>query len=255
VKPPPNPRRAQHLAVALGCAIAVPIAYVAACSTDEPSITAPDGSIAPPDAAIETSTSAGDAGADVAVPVSPPPMPALGSVQLDRAGRALVNLALATPVSNGVPGRPAGERTDAQLAAEDDYNNAADPSAWPAYSSVFVANLKRWDGLEGTCGNSFLAADAGANRYVPLASLFVDDRLYLDTTKGTCATYLALERNAAGASFDDCGGRAPNVDAIDVMLTAIVRGFSGPAFGDGVPAATDATPSATTFPFLATSNP
>lgn len=227
------------------------VVELAACSSDDtPSATpSSDGGVTTSDSAAPDDAGGSDAKVDPP-DAGPPPMPPLGTVQIDRAGRALVSWALASPTDNV----PVGTKSDAQASAQESYNVTTDPAALPSFSPIFVKNLKGFDGLDGVCGNAFLLGAAGAQRYDALASMFLDDRLYLDTRKGTCTTYLALERKKAGASIDDCGGRTPTVDAIDVTLTAIVSGFGGAPFGDGVPSATDSTPSMTTFPFLVTPN-
>jgi hypothetical protein len=101
------------------------------------------------------------------------------------------------------------------------------------------------------CHNQLLhmASADGATRYQALATVLADDQLYVDTSTGTCAQYLAVElKVATGVALVDCGGRTPLEDAIDVTLSALVLGATT-GVNDGVNA-DDQTPSAATFPFL-----
>ncbi|MCW3964320.1 DUF4331 domain-containing protein [Pseudomonas aeruginosa] len=134
-------------------------------------------------------------------------------------------------------------------ALKEAYNRAT-----PAASDAFVPEIEKalglYDGFDGDCGNAFLAdRTAGASRYLTLANLLADDRLWVNAAGGDCTTLFAVELAALGGRpdlKDDCGGRTPNYDAVDVYLSLLAGG----AVSDGVDH-DDQTHSTTVFPFLA----
>lgn len=151
---------------------------------------------------------------------SPPP---LGARIHDRVGRAAVSTALVGVVD------ARGEKNELQ-----ERYNRAPPETWPEYRGEIAKNLAIYDALDGTCGNQALAGGAAVpGRYAALASVLADDRLYVDTTSGECAQYLAVELAAAG----DCGGRTPEHDVIDVTYSLLAAGTAA-----GVPDGVDADP-------------
>jgi len=111
------------------------------------------------------------------------------------------------------------------------------------------------------CGNQALYNGTGmgapmATSYQTLAGVMAGDELYLDTSKGVCAFYLAVEFGiATGGTNSTCGGRAPQYDVIDFTLSVGAVGIAGfttdglfqPKIKDGAGAHTDYT---STFPFL-----
>ena len=113
------------------------------------------------------------------------------------------------------------------------------------------------------CGNQVLyngmptgGGTPAMTSYQTLGGILADDQLYLDTSKGLCAFYLAVEFGVATAGTNStCGGRAPQYDVIDFTLSlgAIgLKGFSAdglftPRFGDTVAAHSDYLAS---FPYL-----
>ncbi len=176
-------------------------------------------------------------------PASNPPAPTLGTVITDRMGRAAVNTALTNPFDTVAGSSP--------NAIKDAYNAVADPSLW---SSTFKAHIKSnlaiLDGLDGTCGNQFIA-DATAPRYDTLASVLVDDQLYLNTASGTCTTYLGVEANAVGVILNSyCGGRTPLENTIDETYSLLAIGAPS-GVTNGILSDADATASLSVFPFLA----
>jgi hypothetical protein len=178
---------------------------------------------------------------------TPPPKPTLGATQMDRMGRAGVNTALTDPfdiVSGMTPNQ-----------VKDAYNALTDPSTWSAHFKGNIStNLAILDSLDTVCGNQLLAGpSAVAGRYDTLAGVLVDDRLYVRTDKTTCATYLGVEANAVGLTNDDCGGRTPLYNTIDVTYSALAIGqFSGVT--NGFTSDSEGNPNATTFPFLGSPN-
>jgi len=168
-----------------------------------------------------------------------PAPPALGTL-VDRLGRPGVSTALIGTFESDATTKGA---------LKDSYNQA-EMADWGDFSAEIAKNLGIYDGADATCGNQLLAAEAlSASRYAALAGALTDDRIYVDTSRATCTTYLAVEADATGLiENDDCGGRGLGYDVIDITYSALAIGaLTG--VGDGVPA-DDATVSAT-FPFLA----
>jgi hypothetical protein len=186
-------------------------------------------------------------GSDTTSGNTPPPKPTLGATQIDRMGRAGVNTALTDPFDI-VPGMTPNQVKDA-------YNALSDPSTWAThYKGNIAQNLAILDSLDTVCGNQLLAgASAVAGRYDTLATVLADDRLYVRTDKTTCTTYLGVEANAVGVTNDDCGGRTPLYNTIDVTYSALAIGqFSGVT--NGFTSDSEGNPNATTFPFLGAPN-
>ena len=177
----------------------------------------------------------------------PPAKPSLGATQIDRMGRAGVNTALTDPfdiVSGMTPNQ-----------VKDAYNAVTDPSTWATqFKGKIATNLAILDSLDTVCGNQLLAGgSAVVGRYDTLATVLADDRLYVRTDKTTCSTYLGAEANAVGVINDDCGGRTPLYNTIDVTYSALAIGqFSGVT--NGFTSDSEGSPNATTFPFLGAPN-
>ena len=179
-----------------------------------------------------------------AVQPSNPAPPALG-VQVDRMGRAAIATALVVPF----------EDDETRGAALDAYN-AVGQQQWPTFSERVSASLAVYDGLDGLCGNQILAdlGVVGRERYAALTGALTDDRLYLDASSGACSQYLAVELDATGlVGNEDCGGRTPLHDTIDVSYTALTNDLTVPV-GDGVPR-DDRESSIDIFPFLKATRP
>lgn len=158
---------------------------------------------------------------------------------LDRMGRALTGNALLGTFA----------AADTSNALKERYNRAL-PAAWQAFAPELAMNLAIYDGFDGICGNQWLAVQNSppALRYEDLSRLLADDRLHIDSRSGRCTQYLAVEFDLAGATNDDCGGRTPDYDAVDVFRSLLMRGeISG--LPDGVDR--DDTRTSDDFPFLA----
>jgi hypothetical protein len=168
--------------------------------------------------------------------MSPPP---LGSRVFDRVGRPAVNSALIGIFA------PRGEKDLAQQRY-----NTTEPEGWEAHAQEIAKNLPLYDALDGVCGNQVLAGAAPEpGRYDVLAGALADDRLYLDTDASSCGQYLAVELDATQvAPNQDCGGRDPRYDVIDVTYSALAAG-SVSGVSDGVDA--DPEPLLDEFPFFA----
>lgn len=181
----------------------------------------------------------------------PPPKPALKTTQIDRMGRAGVNTALTDPFD--VPSTVGGMTEDQ---AKDAYNALADSSTWAGqFKSQIAFNLAILDSLDQNCGNQLLAgASATAGRYDTLAGALADDRLYVRTDKTSCTVYLAAEANATGViPNDDCGGRTPLYNTIDVTYSLLAIGAPS-GVTNGFTQDAEQKANATTFPFLGSPN-
>jgi len=165
--------------------------------------------------------------------------PATGA-PIDRVGRPLTANALLATVGD----------EDIADALKEGYNRA-DPAGWQAFATEIGRNLALYDGFDGVAGNQWLA-DASQDspaRYVRLARLLADDRLWIDSRRTACVEYLAVERAAFGSPNTDCGGRAPSVDVNGVFRSMLIRGTPDTS-DDGVDH-DDRIHSNDDFPFLA----
>lgn len=152
---------------------------------------------------------------------------------LDRKGRPLTANALLGPLD------PAGD-----LDARKEAWNRAAPAQWPQFVAAVARTLALYDGFDGHCGNQWRSPAAPAPRYLDLARLWVDDRLWVDSRATRCSAFLAVERGVVG----DCGGRTPVQDAVDVYRALLVDGTT-----DSVPDGADhddGVHDAKRFPFL-----
>jgi hypothetical protein len=161
--------------------------------------------------------------------------------QLDRAGRPLTG--------NALLGTLAGGEISNKL--KEEYN-----AATPATAARFVPEIEKalglYDGFDGTCGNQLLAGkNATAGRYRELATLLADDRLWVDSTSGSCRQFFAVELTelTAGPIGTDCGGRTPTYSAANIYRSFLANGTSV-GIDDGL-ARDKLEHTSTTFPFLA----
>jgi len=173
----------------------------------------------------------------------PPAPPRLGAA-IERAGRPLTG--------NALVGLFAAE--DVSNRRKEQYNRAA-PADWSQFVPDIERGLGFYDGFDGRCGNQWLVdRDAApAARYRALASLLADDRLWIDSRSTVCTQLFGVELAALGgpgSPSGDCGGRTPNVDAVDVFRSLLALGRTG-GLEDGVDR-DDRVHSTTEFPFLAT---
>ena len=180
-----------------------------------------------------------------------PAPPKLGSVQIDRMGRAGINTAATNPFYRE---SVADEEANHEKVV-DAYNASSDRSTWgSSFAGEIASNLAILDSLDQVCGNQLLAGPtATADRYKPLAEILADDRLYVNTASGSCGQYLAVEANAVGIANSDCGGRTPLEDTIDTTYSLLAAGALA-GVDDGIPKDADGTASVANFPFLATPN-
>jgi hypothetical protein len=135
--------------------------------------------------------------------------------------------------------------------------NAALPTTSAEFIADFQKTLAFQDSLDGKCGNQILAAaeDTPA-RYLRLAKLFAENRLWVNSASTVCTQFFAVElSNLTGdkSLSGDCGGRSPTYDAPNVwrslLIAGMVTGITDGLHQDEHP------PSATQFPFLAPPDP
>ncbi|HEU0310705.1 MAG TPA: DUF4331 family protein [Sphingomicrobium sp.] len=161
--------------------------------------------------------------------------------QVDRMGRPLTGNAMLSPIA----------QDDVSDRLKEDYN-----AATPADADRFVPEIEKtlglYDAFDGQCGNGLLARPEPEQRYRPLAKLLADDRLWVDSRFARCAQFMAVERLAfrnESIAAEDCGGRNPLVDAIDVYRSLLATGMAG-GVDDGVDHDEREHP-ISQFPFLA----
>jgi hypothetical protein len=188
-----------------------------------------------------------DSGDDEDAGVANPPSPTLGT-QIDRMGRPAVATALIAFLGD----EPAkGTRKDL-------YNSSA-PATWQSeFKNEARSSLAIYDALDAVCGNQLLATQTSSTpeRYETLATVLMDDRLYVNSATSTCTQYLSVEATAVGIPGleNNCGGRAPGslngYDVIDITYSVVsIGGVGGVTDGIGED---NVTHSDTDFPFLAT---
>lgn len=172
--------------------------------------------------------------------------PVLGR-QIDRMGRAAINTAVTDPFFSD---------STAHGRVQDDYNAAQASETWAdMFADRMAANLAILDALDTNCGNQLLAgAQPVEGRYDGLAGVLADDRLFVNTDSGACQQYLAVEGDALGITNDDCGGRTPLHDTVDVSYSVLAIGaLTG--VGDGIASDADGAASLSAFPYLLAPTP
>jgi len=170
--------------------------------------------------------------------------PALGK-QIDRLGRPAINTAISDPFD--------GDATVHGM-MQDTYNSGTlTPASETTFVAQFEANLAILDGLDTVCGNQFAAdmTKTDSSRYLPLATVLADDELYVDTSSGTCTTYLGVEANATQIIPNtDCGGRTLTEDVVDESFSVLATGMTS-GVTDGIDADDHVSTQTATFPYLA----
>ena len=124
------------------------------------------------------------------------------------------------------------------------------PTYLGAYRARMNANLSFWDGLDQ---KTDWPPDAdGAH---PLTKLLLADFMVVDVSKPYVEdSYLEIERALLkGASHVTCGGRSPNDDIGDTLLTMLINAGNGPRISDGVDG--QAVRASRAFPYLAPPDP
>lgn len=160
--------------------------------------------------------------------------------RIDRAARPLTGNALLGTLAD---------------AAEQDRLKEAYNAATPADGAQFAAQIEKglalYDGFDGRCGDQLLAAPkVDPHRYLRLARLLADDRLWINSQARTCTQLFAVELAALAGrkTGGDCGGRAPSYSAVNVYRSLLVDG-TNTSISDGL--TRDEQPvSDADFPFL-----
>jgi len=159
--------------------------------------------------------------------------------QIDREGRPLTG--------NALLGLFASEEVSNALKEE---YNAATPQTAARFIPEIQKALGKYDAFDGHCGNALLARNDP--QYHEMATLLADDRVWVNSAYGVCTQLFAVELSMlAGYEdlLDDCGGRTPNYDAVNVYRSLLVDGTFA-SVDDGVHQ-DDHAHSTTEFPFLA----
>ena len=154
--------------------------------------------------------------------------------QIDREGRPLTG--------NALLGLFGPETVTNSLKEE---YNAATPESGARFIPDIEKGVAIYDSFDGHCGNSLLG-------YRAMATLLADDRLWVNSASGVCTQLMAVElANVAGRKElkNDCGGRTPNYDSVNVYRSLLVDGTYN-SVDDGVHE-DDHVHSTTDFPFLA----
>jgi hypothetical protein len=170
-------------------------------------------------------------------------------------GKPLDRMALPF-VGNTLLGVAPFSTDDASGVLRQQYNEAL-----PTTSAQFIAALQKGlafqDSLDGKCGNQLLAAPGdAASRYLALAQVFADDRLWVNSGSRVCTQFLAVELanlTEQKALGKDCGGRTPTYDTSNVWRSLLIAG-TRTGITDGL-RQDEHPPSATVFPFLAAPDP
>jgi hypothetical protein len=168
--------------------------------------------------------------------------------QIDRVGRPLTNIVFVDALATAN-----GQSHDEVL---DGYNAESDPDNFVApYAELIGGSVALLDAADGACGNGLGGDVTGdpATRYLPLAALMADDRLYLNKEERDCNGFFGIERVALGAGGELCGGRTPGEDVVTALYSAAVNGaesFAGDAdlISDGL--TRDVEPPPEQLPFL-----
>jgi hypothetical protein len=145
---------------------------------------------------------------------------------------------------------------DASGVRREDFN-ASLPSTSAQFIPDFQKTLAFQDSLDGKCGNQVLAApEETPARYLPLAKLFAEDRLWVNSASSVCTQFFAVELSSLTgdkALSTDCGGRSPTYDAPNVWRSLLIAGRTT-GITDGLHQ-DEHPPSATVFPFLGPPDP
>jgi hypothetical protein len=149
-----------------------------------------------------------------------PAIPTLGK-QIERTARPLIK--------NALVGGPLA--ADAVSNRRKEAYNRVVRSGWEQFSADIQNTLGFYDGLDGKCGNQWLAAAKAKSpsRYEVLATVLADDRLWINSRSTVCTQFLAVEFTAfdtPGALSGDCGGRTPNYDASNIFRSLLSNGTS-----------------------------
>ena len=142
------------------------------------------------------------------------------------------------------------DRVNQELDVRDLYNQENTFKLSPDYQATFRArfnaNLAFWDKLDKQ-----IDWQLNENGQHPLTELLMQDILVIDTAKPcTEEGFLEIEKSLLNnSSYQTCGGRTPNHDTVDSLLTLYVNAGKGPRIKDGADRPTK--PATNSFPYLA----
>ena len=124
------------------------------------------------------------------------------------------------------------------------------PTYLGAYRARMNANLAFWDGLDDK--TDWPPNADGAH---PLTELLLADFMVVDVSKPYAEdSYFEIERALLnGTGHQSCGGRSPNDDAGDTIVTMLVNAGNGARISDGVDQ--QAVRCSHAFPYLAPPDP
>jgi Domain of unknown function (DUF4331) len=168
------------------------------------------------------------------------------TVRLERYGRPLMK--------SVVLGAKHLDKVNRDLDIRDLYNQEdafkLGPTYVGAYRARMNANLPFWDGLDEKIDWPLDAHGAH-----PLTELLLADFMVVDVSKPYAEdSYFEIERALLnGASHETCGGRSPNDDITDTLLTLLINAGNGPRISDGVDG--QAVPATRVFPYLVPPDP
>ncbi len=168
------------------------------------------------------------------------------TVRLERFGRPLIK--------SVVLGAKHLDKVNRDLDIRDLYNQEdafkLGPTYLGAYRARMNANLGFWDGLDQ---KTDWPLDAHGTH--PLTELLLADFMVVDVSKQYAEdSYLEIERALLkGASHGTCGGRSPNDDIADTLLTILINAGNGPRISDGVEG--QAVRATRAFPYLVRPDP
>jgi Domain of unknown function (DUF4331) len=168
------------------------------------------------------------------------------TVRLERYGRPLIK--------SVVLGAKHLDKVNQNLDIRDLYNQEdafkLGPTYIGAYRARMNANLPFWDSLDQKA--DWPLDEHGAH---PLTELLLADFMVVDVSKPYAEdSYFEIERALLkGASHETCGGRSPNDDITDTLMTMLINGGNGPRISDGVDG--QAVPATRVFPYLVPPDP
>jgi len=162
--------------------------------------------------------------------------------RIDRTGRPEISATLVTAFEVDA---------EARLQAQRRYNAVSLDST--EFRATFEASLALIDGIDGVCGNQLWPDPTTRPRYRSLATLLLDDQIYVHSGRLGGSVYLGLEAEAAGVLDEErggaAGGRAPGLDVVQSTYSVHVTGtLSG--VDDGIES-DDGAHDPSSFPFLA----
>jgi hypothetical protein len=105
------------------------------------------------------------------------------------------------------------------------------PTYLGLYHARMNANLAGWDAMDGKTDWPL-----GADGTHPLTELLLANFMVVDVSKPFAEdSYLEIERAILkGTSHKTCGGRSPNDDVADTILTLVINADKGPRISDGI---------------------